>query len=164
MNIFKRLLGINRGKSSTAITEDAYLADGSAKIKIMAIDDEPIILKIIESGLKMDADFLSPISIDGSKIFLTDIILKIEEEKPDIVILDVLFRNKEEGGLELVRAIRNNFDGLPIILLTSALLTEEQIKSLKVQGFVYKVGSSSSILKQKIREVLGKSSSSTGTG
>jgi CheY-like chemotaxis protein len=43
----------------------------------------------------------------------------IRRRRPDAVILDVMFPENDTAGFDVARAIRRNFDGLPVVLLTA---------------------------------------------
>jgi CheY-like chemotaxis protein len=44
---------------------------------------------------------------------------RIRERRPDVVILDVMFPENDTAGFDVARAIRRNFGGLPVVLLTA---------------------------------------------
>ena len=44
---------------------------------------------------------------------------RIRERRPDAVILDVMFPENDTAGFDVARAIRRNFGGLPVVLLTA---------------------------------------------
>ncbi|MGO9310013.1 MAG: response regulator transcription factor [Spirochaetia bacterium] len=44
---------------------------------------------------------------------------RIQEDRPDLVILDVIFPENDKAGFETARAIRKTFGELPVILLTA---------------------------------------------
>jgi len=44
---------------------------------------------------------------------------RIRQRRPDAVILDVMFPENDTAGFEVARAIRRNFGGLPVVLLTA---------------------------------------------
>ena len=44
---------------------------------------------------------------------------RIRQRRPDAVILDVMFPENDTAGFDVARAIRRNFGGLPVILLTA---------------------------------------------
>jgi CheY-like chemotaxis protein len=45
---------------------------------------------------------------------------RIRQRRPDAVILDVMFPENDAAGFDVARAIRRNFGGLPVVLLTAA--------------------------------------------
>jgi CheY-like chemotaxis protein len=44
---------------------------------------------------------------------------RIQERRPDAVILDVMFPENDVAGFEVARAIRRTFGSLPVLLLTA---------------------------------------------
>ena len=44
---------------------------------------------------------------------------RLQERRPDAIVLDVMFPENPSGGFELARKIRRNFDCLPILMLTA---------------------------------------------
>ena len=44
---------------------------------------------------------------------------RIRERRPDAVVLDVMFPENDTAGFDVARAIRRNFGGLPVVLLTA---------------------------------------------
>jgi DNA-binding response OmpR family regulator len=46
-------------------------------------------------------------------------IARIQERRPDAVILDVMFPENDTAGFEVSRSIRRNFGELPVLLLTA---------------------------------------------
>jgi len=78
--------------------------------KVLVIDDEPPIRKLLRMGL----------SAHGYEILEAPnarISLELLERKPDLVILDLGLPDMQ--GLELLRMIRARNDGVPIVVLSS---------------------------------------------
>ena len=46
-------------------------------------------------------------------------ISRIQERRPDAIILDVMFPENDTAGFEVARAIRRTFGDLPVLLLTA---------------------------------------------
>ncbi len=46
-------------------------------------------------------------------------ISRIDERRPDVVILDVMFPESDTAGFEIARSIRRKFGDLPVLLLTA---------------------------------------------
>ena len=46
-------------------------------------------------------------------------ITRIQERRPDAVILDVMFPERDTAGFEVARSIRRTFGELPVLLLTA---------------------------------------------
>jgi DNA-binding response OmpR family regulator len=61
---------------------------------------------------------------------------RIEEEKPDLVILDI--KMVDYNGLDLLQDIRNRFYNLPVILCTAYDTFKEDMKSIAADFYVIK--------------------------
>ena len=61
---------------------------------------------------------------------------KIEEEKPDLVVLDI--KMIDYDGLDLLQDIRNHFYDLPVILSTAYDSFKENMKSIAADFYVVK--------------------------
>jgi len=46
-------------------------------------------------------------------------ISRIEDRRPDVVILDVMFPENDTAGFEIARSIRRKFGDLPVLMLTA---------------------------------------------
>ena len=82
----------------------------SPPAKVLVIDDEPPIRKLLRMGL----------SAQGYQIFEAPngrTALKLLEEKPDLIILDLGLPDMQ--GLELLRTIRARNEDVPIVVLSS---------------------------------------------
>lgn len=87
--------------------------------KIMVVDDDPNIRELIHVLLKNEGiDVLE--SIDG-----LDALSKLEKEKTDLVILDIMMPNMD--GWTLCQEIRR-YDDLPILMLTAKGETSQKVK------------------------------------
>mgnify|MGYP001373331089 CR=1 FL=1 len=82
----------------------------SAPVKILVIDDEPPIRKLLRMGLA--AHGYETLDATNGKTAL-----EMLASKPDLVILDLGLPDID--GLELLRQIRRAHDSLPIIILSS---------------------------------------------
>jgi CheY-like chemotaxis protein len=83
--------------------------------KIMIIDDDPEMVQNVTAILESDE-----LSIDSHDT-VSGAIDALEEFKPDLLILDVMFPENPAGGFDIARRVRQTpeLQGLPIILLTS---------------------------------------------
>jgi DNA-binding response OmpR family regulator len=80
--------------------------------KILIVDDDP---DIVEAGrLVLEKEGYEV----GSAANYPDGMRKVEEFKPDLLILDVMMEESDDG-LRMARALRRKGHTLPIILLTS---------------------------------------------
>ena len=92
-------------------------------MKILVVDDEAVIVKGIRFNLQSDGYDV----ICGSSG--VDALRLTREEKPDLVILDVMMPQMD--GITATAAIRE-FSNVPIILLTAKSETEDKVLGLNV--------------------------------
>jgi two-component system KDP operon response regulator KdpE len=82
----------------------------SAALKILVVDDEPPIRKLLRMGLT--AQGYEVLDAPNGKTAL-----ELLSGKPDLVILDLGLPDID--GLELLRRIRRSHEGLPVVVLSS---------------------------------------------
>ena len=98
--------------------------------KILVVDDEEHIRLLFSEELK-EAGYEVITAEGGYKL-----IERIEEEKPDLVILDI--KMVDCNGLDILQDIRNDFYDLPVILSTAYDSFKEDIKSIAADFYVVK--------------------------
>ena len=104
-----------------------------AKVKIAVVEDEIIIADNICSALEnLGYDVLEP------AISYTEALETIDNQKPDIVILDIQLSGKKDG-IDLAWKIKEDYD-IPFIFLTSNAdkLTVERVKKLAPPAYLVK--------------------------
>jgi two-component system KDP operon response regulator KdpE len=82
----------------------------AARIKVLVVDDEPPIRKLLRMGLS--AQGYDVLDAPNGKTAL-----ELLDEKPNLVILDLGLPDID--GLELLRRIRHRQEGLPVVVLSS---------------------------------------------
>ena len=82
----------------------------AARIKVLVVDDEPPIRKLLRMGLS--AQGYDVLDAPNGKTAL-----ELLDKKPNLVILDLGLPDID--GLELLRRIRNRQEGLPVVVLSS---------------------------------------------
>lgn len=90
--------------------------------KILIVDDEPSISKLIEFNLKL-AGFEVYCVEDGEAVFES---LRIF--RPDLIILDLML--PKMNGIEVCRILRNQNNAVPIIMLTALQDVSDKINGL----------------------------------
>lgn len=98
--------------------------------KILVVDDEEHI-RLLYSEELSEAGYEVITAADGFKL-----IERIEEEKPDLVVLDI--KMIDYNGLDLLQEIRNKFYNLPVILCTAYDTYKEDIKAIAADFYVIK--------------------------
>lgn len=83
------------------------------KIKILLVDDEPDVLDILSKKLEA-AEFLTVRASDGNEG-----LRKTREEKPDLVLLDIMMPNKD--GFTMLRDLQSDEElrNIPVIMVSA---------------------------------------------
>ena len=82
--------------------------------RILVIDDDPGIRRVLERGLQYEG-YLVETAGDGEAG-----VRALRDRTPDLVILDVMLPGVD--GIEVLRRVRQAGDAVPVILLIAALL------------------------------------------
>ena len=98
--------------------------------KILIVDDEEHI-RFLYSEELTEAGYEVITAEDGNML-----LEKIEEEKPDLIVLDI--KMVDYNGLDLLQDIRNKFYNLPVILCTAYDTFKEDMKSIAADFYVIK--------------------------
>lgn len=98
---------------------------GSSKKRILAVDDNAIVLTRIANTLSNDYEVITVNSGVRALRYL-------EQEKPDLILLDIQMAQKD--GIETLREIRNMEDreDIPVIMLTGVEDKEIVLESAKI--------------------------------
>ena len=83
----------------------------SAKIRVLVVDDEPPIRRLLRTGLSTQGYEI--IDATNGKTALQ----ALAAEEPDVVILDLGL--PDVSGHELLRRIRESYEALPVVVLSS---------------------------------------------
>jgi two-component system response regulator (stage 0 sporulation protein F) len=98
--------------------------------KILVVDDEEHI-RLLYSEELGEAGYEVITAADGYGLME-----RIEEEKPDLIILDI--KMVDYNGLDLLQEIRSQFYNLPVILCTAYDTFKEDVKSIAADSYVIK--------------------------
>ncbi len=98
--------------------------------KVLIVDDEEHI-RFLYSEELTDEGYEVITAESGYKL-----LERIEEEKPDVVVLDI--KMVDYNGLDLLQDIRNKFYDLPVILCTAYDTFKEDMKSIAADHYVIK--------------------------
>ncbi|MFM1941287.1 MAG: hypothetical protein RI897_269 [Verrucomicrobiota bacterium] len=122
---------------------------------LLIIDDDPEFAGAVATVCESEGHNVrlihSPDAVDNA----------IRTQKPDAVLLDVMFPENPSAGFEIARKIRRDFGQIPILLLTAVNqrfplgFSSQDIDSkwLPVTGFVEKPVDFA-VLKEKVAELL----------
>lgn len=121
--------------------------------KILVVDDEPKIRRIVEQSLRKDA-YRVVHACDGMEAMQ-----KLDAEQPDLVVLDLMM--PEMDGFEVCKAMRSRGDNTPVIILTAKDELEDKAYgfNLGVDDYVTKPFSPSELalrVKAVLRRVSGE--------
>ncbi len=100
--------------------------------RILAVDDEPYILKILSFKLRVSG--MVPFeAIDGEQALRI-----LREERPDLVLLDVSLPTGL-SGFDILRIIRENPSTarIPVIMLTARNLPADRARGTKLGATAY---------------------------
>jgi DNA-binding response OmpR family regulator len=98
--------------------------------KILVVDDEEHI-RFLYSEELTEVGYEVITADSGYKL-----LEKIEDEKPDLVVLDI--KMLDYNGLDLLQDIRNKFYNLPVVLCTAYDTFKEDMKSIAADYYVIK--------------------------
>lgn len=126
------------------------------KIRVLLVDDDPDFIEA--NSIILDASGFEVLTASSGAEGLK----KVEEEKPDVVVLDVMMENTDEG-FSVARKIRRTLhSSVPIIMLTSVAQATgytfkpgEHPDFFPVDMFLEKPVPPTTLV-QKIKDALGK--------
>jgi two-component system response regulator (stage 0 sporulation protein F) len=98
--------------------------------KILIVDDEEHIRYLYSEELT-DAGYEVITAESGYRL-----LERIEEEKPDLVVLDI--KMVDYNGLDLLQDIRNRYYNMPVVLCTAYDTFKEDMKSIAADFYVIK--------------------------
>ena len=99
------------------------------KIKVLYVEDEPYLAKIVKESLEI-RDFEVTLITDGERALAA-----YEHFQPDICVLDVMLPNKD--GFTIGKEIRRLDPKIPIIFLTAKNQTQDVLKGFESGGNDY---------------------------
>ena len=103
-------------------------ADGSP-IRILVVDDEAVLAEMVSLAFRYEGWTIGT-AADGASAVAT-----ARELRPDAVVLDVML--PDMSGLDVLRTLRENSPGLPVLLLTAKDAVEDRIAGLTAGGDDY---------------------------
>jgi len=78
---------------------------------------------IVDDDQDFSAAIAAVLQSDGHETVIEDapdgVLARLKQRLPDAVVLDVMFPESPTAGFELARAIRRNYQALPILMLTA---------------------------------------------
>ena len=112
--------------------------------KVLLVDDEPRILRVVRASL----------SFAGYEVLTTssgeEAVSLVKSEAPDVILLDVVMQPVD--GLEVLKELRT-FSQVPVLLFTARNYSADQVRELGANGIIRKPFRSDEMVKS-IRAVL----------
>lgn len=99
------------------------------KTKILYVEDEPFLGKIVKESLE-SRDFTVTMVQEGQEVLAT-----FNREKPDICVLDIMLPHQD--GYSVAKSIRKTDPDIPIIFVTAKTQTGDLIKGFASGGNDY---------------------------
>jgi DNA-binding response OmpR family regulator len=99
------------------------------KTKILYVEDEPFLGKIVKESLE-SRDYEVNMVSDGLQVMTS-----FTREKPDICVLDIMLPNRD--GYTIAKNIRQVDPAIPIIFVTAKTQTEDLLKGFESGGNDY---------------------------
>ena len=101
--------------------------------KLLIVDDEEDLTRILKDYFEMKGFSVSLAATGDEAIAL------LKQEKPDIVLLDLLLKGKLDG-VDVLRSAKVNSPGSKVIMLTGSdtVAKEKEIKSIGVNRYLHK--------------------------
>jgi DNA-binding response OmpR family regulator len=100
-----------------------------SKIKILYVEDEPFLGRIVKESLE-SRDYDVTMVADGNLVKAV-----FEKTNPDICVLDIMLPSKD--GYTIAKEIRQVNPSIPIIFVTAKNQTEDVLKGFEVGGNDY---------------------------
>ena len=117
-------------------------------IRIVVVDDHPIVLHGLRQLLERQEDFTVVAACSDGRAAID----AVEQHQPDVLILDLRMPN--QSGLDVLRALEGRHERCRRVLLTAAIRDQEVTEAVKlgVMGLVLKE-SSPEVLLECVRSV-----------
>jgi twitching motility two-component system response regulator PilG len=129
--MLQRIINFIASKESTdelevvGFDEDLHTSvedDLQGRKKILVVEDSPTTRKVIKMTLQRN-DFIVVEAVDG-----VEALSKLNDEQPDLVLLDVMLPKLDGYGLLSVLKQKKEFKGMPVIMLTSKDSLKDRIR------------------------------------
>ncbi len=108
---------------------------GDKTIRVVIVDDHPVVRKGIESFIEDEGDF----SIVGEAANVPEALIVLEEARPDVAVVDICLDNSAQG-LELLKIMRDLFPGIRVLILSmyDEMIYAERAQLLGARGYLQK--------------------------
>jgi len=108
---------------------------GDNAIKVVIVDDHPVVRKGIESFIEDEDDIL----IVGEAANQTEALVVLEDSRPDVAVVDICLENST-NGLELLKIMRDRFPDIRVLILSmyDEMIYAERAQNLGARGYLQK--------------------------
>jgi len=97
--------------------------------KVLIVDDEPAMVMVLTEALKSrQHEPLSALTPESA-------LRLVREQLPDLVLADVEMPGGQATGLELLRAIKDHNDSIPVVMITGEASVEYAIAALREHAY-----------------------------
>ena len=123
-----------------------YVAD---KIKVLIVDDDPLFRKALTKYIHQNED----LTVIGEANDLRTALHAVSKSKPDIVLIDILGFEGNEGGIQIIKKIKVQYKTLPLLAISfhdSSLYAETALDA-GARGYLMKGEAA-----EKIGKVIGQ--------
>jgi NarL family two-component system response regulator LiaR len=103
----------------------------SEKIRVMIVDDHPVVRRGIQSLLGEEED----IQVVGEAVNGKDALEKVESLKPDVILMDLVM--PEMSGIEAIEKITASHSDARILVMTSFAADDKVFPSIKAGALGY---------------------------
>lgn len=109
-------------------------AAGSAPIRVLVVDDHPV----VRQGLKLLLSQESDMAVCAEAGSAREALRQVQEAAPDVVVADISLR--DESGLELVKSLKIRHPQIPVLVLSihDETLYAERMLRAGARGYVMK--------------------------
>lgn len=107
------------------------MADEPKKSKILIVDDEPIIVKVVQSRLTA-AGYDVIAAFDGQEG-----LDKARAENPDLIILDIMLPKMDGYRVCSILKLDDRYKKIPIVMFSARVQTEDKEKGLAAGADAY---------------------------
>jgi DNA-binding response OmpR family regulator len=99
--------------------------------KVLIADDSPQVVAYLAGRFRTQDD----LNLDVAHVATADRFLSaVDEVRPDIILLDVIFEGEETDGVALCRELRSAGHSMPVIFMTVKDFSDERIVSQYLRG------------------------------
>jgi CheY-like chemotaxis protein/anti-sigma regulatory factor (Ser/Thr protein kinase) len=97
---------------------------------VLVVDDAAVDQRLVAGLLARQPELYASFATDG-----VEALRRISEQRPDVVVTDL--RMPRMDGLELVRAVRKRYPGLPVVLMTAQGSEQIAVDALRAGAASY---------------------------